>query len=438
MGALVSIAASAAVSCCASCACMACQGLAGSISRRSARIAYCGLFALALLVAWIMRDYAQPLLQEIPWINVFDMKPSREWFGTQAVLRVTFGSFAFFSAFALLLIGVKDQREVRDSWHHKGWMIKFILFCAAIVLSFLLPNGVIQAYGSVARFGSGIFLLVQVIILLDFTYAWNEAWVAKDEQRWYIALLVVSVACYVAVIVGAVFMFHWFVPGGEDCPLNSFYITSTILLAFIFTLCSLHPEINGSLLPASVISVYCTYLCWSALSSEPRDYKCNGLARHLNAVSSGALITGLITTLLAVIYSAVRAGSSTSFLDTADSPAASHRAPLLSTGEAAPGGDDEDDESDDEERGRGGGGGHGKGEKPVRYVYSFFHVVFALASMYSAMLLTGWGNAGREGKDIIDVGWPSVYVKIGSLWITAGLYVWTLVAPLIFPDREFA
>ena len=29
---------------------------------------------------------------------------------------------------------------------------------------------------------------------------------------------------------------------------------------------------------------------------------------------------------------------------------------------------------------------------PITYNYSFFHLIFALASMYIAMLMTGWGS----------------------------------------------
>ncbi len=36
--------------------------------------------------------------------------------------------------------------------------------------------------GGVSRLGSGLFLLAQVIVLLDFTHNWNATWVAKDEQ----------------------------------------------------------------------------------------------------------------------------------------------------------------------------------------------------------------------------------------------------------------
>lgn len=53
-------------SCCASCACEACKGVASGISRRSARLAYCGLFAISLIVSWLLRDFAGPLLAKIP------------------------------------------------------------------------------------------------------------------------------------------------------------------------------------------------------------------------------------------------------------------------------------------------------------------------------------------------------------------------------------
>ena len=132
-----------------------------------------------------------------------------------------------------------------------------------------------------------------------------------------------------------------------------------------------------------------------------------------------------------------------------------------------------------------------------------FYFVFSLASMYIAMLMTGWGSlggvamvggGGARDRDVcvcgcgrgkrgecgrrqqhaqrmqfctlslslpaalhktpaaclrrcclsaalqylLNVGWTSVWVKIASQWVTVALYCWTLVAPLLFPDRDFA
>ncbi|EFH52040.1 predicted protein [Arabidopsis lyrata subsp. lyrata] len=45
--------------------------------------------------------------------------------------------------------------------------------------------------------------------------------------------------------------------------------------------------------------------------------------------------------------------------------------------------------------------------RPVSYSYSFFHIICALASMYGAMLLSGWTDSSKNAT-LIDVGWTSV------------------------------
>lgn len=407
--------------CCASCACQTCRSLAFSITRKSARLAYCGFFTLSLAISIAFSQIAAPLLERIPWINSFDHVPQKEWFETQAVMRVSLANFMFFITFALLMMGVEDQRDTRDSWHHGGWMFKFTLWSVLIVLMFFLPNTAIDLYGTMAKFGSGLFLLVQVMLLLDFTHGWNATWVEKDHKFWFLALLVASIFCYAGTFTVSGFLFHWFNPSGHDCQLNVFFMTMTLLLPFAFTIVSLHPKVHGSLLPASVLSLYCAYLCYSGLSSEPRGYECNGLHNHVKTVSTSALVLGLLTTVLSVVYSAVRAGSSTMLFSRPSSLRADQQKPLL----PVDGKDDEADTSKD-------------GPKPVTYVYSFFHLSFALASLYSAMLLTGWTNPKSDNQELIDVGWTSVWVRMCTQWITAALFIWSLVAPIFFPDRDFS
>ncbi|KAH0851058.1 hypothetical protein HID58_095015 [Brassica napus] len=369
-------AASCLASCCAACACDACRTVVSSISRRSARIAYCGLFALSLIVSWILREVAAPLMEKLPWINHFHKTPDREWFETDAVLH---------------------SERPRDGIHHGGWMMKVICWFILVILMFFVPNEVISFY---------------VVLLLDFVHGWNDTWVGYDEQFWYAALLVVSLVCYLATFLFSGLLFHWFTPSGHDCGLNTFFIVMTLIFVFVFAVVVLHPAVGGSILPASVISFYCMYLCYSGLASEPRDYECNGLHKHSKAVSTGTMTIGLLTTVLSVVYSAVRAGSSTTLLSPPDSPRAGK--PLLPL-------DGKAEEKEEKEQ-----------KKPVTYSYAFFHIIFSLASMYSAMLLTGWSTSVGESGKLVDVGWPSVWVRVVTSWATAGLFIWSLIAPILF------
>ncbi|KAK2447763.1 hypothetical protein P8452_12018 [Trifolium repens] len=405
------------LSCCASLTCGLCSSIASGISQKSARIGYCFLFGASLIVSWILREVGAPLLEKIPWIDSSDTH-TKEWYQVQAVLRVSLGNFLFFGVLALIMIGVKDQNDRRDSWHHGGWTIKTVIWLLLIVLTFFIPDAIMLAYGFISKFGAGLFLLIQVLILLDCTHNWNDSWVEKDEQKWYIALLVISIGCYIGAFTLSGILFIWFNPGGYDCGLNVFFLSMSMILAFVFGVVALHPQVNGSLLPASVISLYCAYVCYTGLASEPRGYECNGLNKS-RAVSTSTLVLGMLTTVLSVLYSALRAGSSTTFLSPPSSPRAGESKPLLE--------EVEEGKSKKEE----------KEARPVSYSYSFFHLIFALATMYSAMLLSGW-TSSSESSDLIDVGWTSVWVRIGTEWVTAGLYLWTLLAPLLLPDREFA
>ncbi|KAK2980463.1 hypothetical protein RJ640_028871 [Escallonia rubra] len=350
--------------CCASLTCGLCTSVASGISKRSARLAYCGLFGISLIVSWILRE-----------VGINTSTHSNEWFQTQAVLRVSLGNFLFFAILALIMIGVKDQNDKRDSLHHGGWIAKMVIWALLVILM-------------------------------------------------YVALLIVSITCYLAAFAFSGIQFIWFNPSGHDCGLNVFFIVMTMVLAFSFAVIALHPKVNGSLLPASVISIYCAYVCYTGLAAEPRDYECNGLHNRSKAVSASTLILGLLTTVLSVLYSAIRAGSSTTFLSPPSSPKSGEKKqPLLESEELEAGKEKKEEKKEDKEA------------RPVSYSYTFFHLIFALASMYSAMLLSGWTSS--ESSELIDVGWTSVWVRICTEWVTAVLYVWSLLAPLLFPDREF-
>ncbi|KHJ89351.1 hypothetical protein OESDEN_10827 [Oesophagostomum dentatum] len=62
--------------------------------------------------------------------------------------------------------------------------------------------------------------------------------------------------------------------------------------------------------------------------------------------------------------------------------------------------------------------------------------MFGLASLYVMMTLTSWYNPDNDLTHL-NSNMASVWVKIVSSWLCVALYGWTLVAPALFPDREF-
>lgn len=432
MGALISaplsMASACLGSCAASCACAGCKSCVSGLSSVT-RFAYMMLFTLSIFLAWVMRDYAQPLMKKIPWIAHITGEPSDEWFGKQAVYRISFGNFLFFALWSVLLVGVKYKKEARAKLHTDGWFLKLILWAAMNAFPFFLPNESMEVYSMFSRFGSGFFLVIQMTLLLDFTHAWNDSWVSKEHYGWVAGLLTMTTACYGLCIAGVVVMYEFFDPAGETCNTNVTLITITIVMFVVFSAISLLPQVeHGSLFPSAVIALYTVYLCFSALGSQPADYKCNGMGHKMDSTK---LWMGMIFALASVSWSAFSAGSRSIYgenmLETATST------PLVS----APGSKsmlrrNSEDDGDEE-------AGSSIGEyEEVDYSYAWFHTMFALACMYTCMLLTGWGSPDVAGKDTIDVGWTSYWVKTVAQWVMGGLYMWTLLAPIILRDRDFS
>ncbi|XP_020974413.1 probable serine incorporator isoform X2 [Arachis ipaensis] len=75
-------------------------------------------------------------------------------------------------------------------------------------------------------------------------------------------------------------------------------------------------------------------------------------------------------------------------------------------------------------------------EDDVPYGYGFFHFVFATGAMYFAMLLIGWNSHHSMRKWTIDVGWTSTWVRIINEWLAVCVYLWILVAPILWKNRH--
>ena len=208
---------------------------------------------------------------------------------------------------------------------------------------------------------------------------------------------------------------------------------------------------KAGLAQAAMVTVYCTYLTMSAVAMEPDDRHCNPLVRA-RGLRTSSIVIGAIVTMLTIAYTTTRAatqgialgskGGHNNYnrLDTEEyehglvtqQPTATRREmraealrqavesgslPASALDES----DDEDDEpnvKDDERNG-------------TQYNYSLFHIIFLLATMWVATLLTQNLNYAETG-DFAPVGrtyWAS-WVKIISAWVCYAIYIWSLVAPI--------
>lgn len=97
------------------------------------------------------------------------------------------------------------------------------------------------------------------------------------------------------------------------------------------------------------------------------------------------------------------------------------------------------------------------------FQYSWFHIIFVLGAMYVAMLLTDWyedisrisvgalithtsylrnfiragsSSPSTNGEDIyIGRSETAMWMRVVSSWVCMLLYIWSLLAPVLMPDR---
>ena len=83
-------------------------------------------------------------------------------------------------------------------------------------------------------------------------------------------------------------------------------------------------------------------------------------------------------------------------------------------------------------------GSHDDEREGVTYNWSLFHIMFGLATLYIMMTLTNWYSPGNNTIETISANMSAVWMKIISSWLCCAIYVWTLIAPVVLPDRDFS
>lgn len=338
--------------------------------------------------------------------------------------------------------------------------MKIFAWMAFIFINFvMIPDSFFVFYGNhIAIVFSTIFLGIGLILLVDFAHAWAEKCLEKIEMEeltgegdagfWKKLLVGGTLTMYIGSIILTVVMYWFF--AGKGCSMNKTAISLNLVFATIISALSIHNTVqeynpHAGLAQSSMVVFYCTYLVMSAVASEPDDKYCNPLVRS-KGTRTASVVLGAFFTFIAVAYTTTRAAANSAFSSesaedfvtpgtTTTQPGARSEMRYQALKQAVDEGSlpesalnqvdlYEDEEVNDEER------------STVKYNYSLFHIIFFLATQYVATLLTINVKQDDYG-DFVPVGrtYFASWVKIVSSWVCFILYGWSLVAPVIWPDR---
>uniref|UniRef100_A0A3Q3AQ00 Serine incorporator 1-like n=1 Tax=Kryptolebias marmoratus TaxID=37003 RepID=A0A3Q3AQ00_KRYMA len=450
-----------------------CSGAACRSSRNSTvtRIIYSSILLLGTMVACIMLSPGvEQQLKRIPGFcedGASSSVPGHQAYlncemfvGYKAVYHFCFGMSIWFLLFSILLVNIKSSRDPRASIHNRYWFFKLVVLVAVTAGAFYIPDDPFTyTWFVVGSCGAFFFILIQLVLLVDFAHSWNESWVGNMENRnsrgWYAALLVVMTLNYILSLTAVVLCFIFYTKP-DGCFINKFFIGFNMLLCLIASVVSVLQKVQprSGLLQSSFISLYTMFLTWSAMTNEP-DQECNpSLLRIFQQIASPTLppveienqtavviigteepnltspylqwwdaqsIVGLVIFVLCILYSSIRS-SNTNQVNKLTM--VSKQSSIIAE---RGGGNDPSEESrrvEDNE------------PDAVQYSYSFFHFMLFLASLYIMMTLTNWYSPDADYT--ITSKWPAVWVKISSSWLCLALYIWTLVAPIVFTNRDFS
>ncbi|XP_061772065.1 serine incorporator 2 [Nerophis ophidion] len=363
--------------------------------------------------------------------------------GYKSVYRMCFAMTCFFFLFFIIMIRVRSSKDPRAAIQNGFWFFKFLILVGITVGAFFIPDGTFHTvwyyFGVV---GSFLFILIQLILLIDFAHSWNKSWVGRaennDNKCWYAGLLAFTVLYY-ALAFTAVVLCYIYYTLPNDCTEHKVFISLNLIFCIIISIVSILPKVqeaqpHSGLLQASLISLYTMYITWSAMTNNP-NRKCNpSLLSLVSNISSpttpedntpGHLqwwdaqsIVGLVIFLFCTLYASIRSSSNTQVNKLLQTEEGGGESPVGQLGE------DGIRRAVDNE------------EDAVTYNYSAFHFHLCLASLYIMMTLTNWYQPDTTTKAMQST-MPAVWVKVCSSWLGLSLYLWTLIAPLIFPDRDF-
>ena len=378
------------------CICFACPWGPTSV----ARYLHVFLFILMAIVAFSW-TFLSGSIQAPTFDNVTnELTVQSQYFGPWIVMLAV---VVYHLSLSLLLIGVHSSRDRRALIQNGMWPVKVIALLLICLLLFALPPPVaLFKYAFyVAGLASIAFLALQSVYLVDFAYRGAELLVEKYEESegdiWKYSLFGITGLLYTL----GVFMTVVILIYNPNLLLVGM---GNLIIMIVISISSILEEVQeanpqAGIFQAAFISFYNSFLLCSSSAHEQ-----SALRRHVTGWETAVNVVSCLLFGLGLVYYAT-------------------------TIEQASDSDVENDLNTDEE------------QNDYCYSMSLFHLYLALAACFVVLSLTNWRQVIPNGNGKFVIGDVSErwckWSPIVASWLLSGLYMFSLFAPLIFPDRQF-
>ncbi|KAF7687336.1 hypothetical protein HF521_014564 [Silurus meridionalis] len=430
--------------CCGSAACSFCCSCCPKIKQSTGtRFMYALYFMLVTITCVIMMSptVEMQMRDNIPYYSEICKKLNAgencsTLVGYSAVYKVCFGMACFFFFFFVFTIRIRSSTGCRAAIHNGFWFLKFLALLACCAGGFYLPGEekFLEVWRYVGAAGGFLFLVIQLMLLVQFAHRWNQNWSAGVDHNklWYAALSLAALVLF-SIAVGALIFMAIYYTHSQACFLNKIFLGVNSGLCFIVSLLAISPCIQtfqptSGLLQPAIISVYVIG------GAGWKEHHCLRTS-FLRIRGDRKIATGVGTAILfaCVLYSCLTSTtkrSSAALRVYRNSMQENERARCCFCCA------DFADDADDEEKTAGGQNVIYDEQEGTVYSYTYFHFVFFLGSLYVMMTVTNWfhyDNAKIER--LLEGSWSVFWIKMASCWVCLFLYMWTLVAPVLFPKR---
>jgi len=338
---------------------------------------------------------------------------------------------------------------VNPSLNREIWGSKYLAYLIGLIISMFVPNSLFMGFSLVlVRLCAMAFIVIQQVILIDMAYNWNESWVEKSNQcearewgsgkKWLQAIVTSAILLYIGSFVGIGLLYKHF----SGCGGNEAVITLTWIGILLMSGIQLSGE-EGSLLTTAVISAYSTYIAYATVSKNPSAV-CNPTLGNEDVwgIAVGMFLTVLSLSWTGFSFTAQERLSEAGIESTrALNPSDPARPDAASLNLDTP-------FLDPEERRTEGlvvqPNENDNFNSAAGSLIWKLNVVLMLISCWVTASLTGWGTIsggiGAEGEHTAAnplVGRFNMAMMAVAQNLAVCLYLWTLLAPRVFPDRVF-